>query len=173
LDFVSKEVVRSGSEASVAALVAQASLERRHREAEESGRRQAEQLLRIKRQQQLEQTMADHALTADRFLQELMSKSVSRHAATRAQKESAVEPAIDAAAVAVAAAAAYAGEEGPDTEASELVLGDLVASFLLPEVERRKEARKKELEERRFVKLAHEAVFQAVQGMQPDNTEEQ
>ena len=168
LDFVSKEVVRGVSEGAVGALVAQAQLERRHREAEESGRRQAEHLLRTKRQQQLDQTMHDHALTAHRFLAEVVANSVAKHAAHAALKQSQAQPSpIQAAALAVQAAAAYAAEDAPDAESSELVLGDLVASFLLPEVERRKEARKKELQERRFVKLAHEAVFQAVQDMQP------
>lgn len=172
-DFASKEVVRAQQQNAVAALVKQAQLERRHREAEESGRRQAEQVLRLKRERQQREIMADHALTADRFLAEMLDLSVARYAAATAAQAAAVQAQVVqpllAAAEADADADADAGADAdaPDSHSSELVLGDLVASFLLPEVERRQAARKKELEERRFVKLAHEAVFDAVAGLQP------
>lgn len=154
-DFVSKELVRCEQERVVSALVAAATLDRRHREAEESGRRQAEAVLRAKRERQLREVMDDHALTADRFMEEMVSGAVRRFAETNAAK--------DAEAAEAATAAASAASKA-DTE---FVVGDLVASFLLPEVERRKDARKAELQDRRFIKLAHEAVFAAVAGLQP------
>ena len=51
LDFIAKEVVRVSEERKIASLVAQATRVRRIREAEESGRRQAEDILRRKREQ--------------------------------------------------------------------------------------------------------------------------
>jgi hypothetical protein len=165
-DFASKEVVRAAQQNAVAQLVKQAQLERRHREAEESGRRQAEQVMRLKRERQQREIMADHALTADRFLAEMIDQSVARYAAATAAQAATVQAEV----VQPLLAQAEAGDadaDAPDSHSTELVLGDLVGSFLLPEVERRKAARKKELEERRFVKLAHEAVFDAVAGLQP------
>lgn len=156
--FAAQEVVRSHQERLVSQLVKGAQLERRHREAEESGRRQAEEIMRAKRERQMREVMEEHARTAERYLAELIEGAVKRYAADAAAQEEPQQPTH------AAATAARDPSDDPDAESRALVLGELVADFLLPEVERRRDARTRELEERRFVKLAHESLLSAVSG---------
>ena len=53
---------------------------------------------------------------------------------------------------------------------SEDVLGDLISTYLLPEVERRQSSRKAELKDRRFMKEAHQAMIETIKKtMQADS----
>jgi len=171
LDTLRKEVVRVDVEGSVSSLVSHAKLTRRHREAEESGRRQAETLLRMKQERQFREIMAEHSRTATRFIDQLMSNAVEHHAQKTAQHlaSSAVNKneSVDSSLQHVDIDRVYT--DGPSAAAvaassssSASIVGDLVASFVLPEVERRRRAREEEVRQRRFVKEAHRTIFEAV-----------
>jgi hypothetical protein len=158
LAFAAQEVLRGQQERAVAQLVKQAQLERRHREAEESGRRQAEAVMRLKRERQLREIMDDHALTADRFVEDVLHNAVARYADSHATAAAGAAVSSTAAAAAVSSSAI----DEPDVQSTPEVVGLLVSDFLLPEVDRRRAARHAELQDRRFGKLAHEAVLHAV-----------
>ena len=76
-DRLSKELLRFKQERRIAAMVRLAGNDRRKREAEESGRRQAEEILRSREDLLYEQTMNVHHGTIDSYLQGILSKSIS------------------------------------------------------------------------------------------------
>lgn len=76
-DRLSKELLRFKQERRIAAMVRLAENDRRKREAEESGRRQAEEILRSREDLLYEQTMNVHHGTIDSYLQGILSKSIS------------------------------------------------------------------------------------------------
>lgn len=63
LDFMAKDIVRVSEEMKIMAMVKAANTTRRVREAEESGRRQAEDVLRKKREQQFAEMVPTHTYT--------------------------------------------------------------------------------------------------------------
>jgi hypothetical protein len=176
--FVSNEVIRRKQEISIEHIVKQAELERRHRESEESGRRQSELIMRLKREKQLELVMEDHSLTADRFIKDIIKQSVDRYSINTAIRENeiqsrVVEPILTSIERSqqndIATIARNESNNNqrnvtdePDSESSRIIVGDIVNNFLLPEVERRKESRKEELKERRFGNLAHQTIFNTI-----------
>ncbi len=68
LDQLSKELVRFKQEHKIAAMVRMAEDQRRRREAEESGRRQAEQILRQREDVLYKELMAVHQGSVDSYL---------------------------------------------------------------------------------------------------------
>ena len=76
LNFISKEVVRVHDQRKIAKMVWIAAQKRRIREAEESGRRQVEDVIRKKNEQQFAETTDIHSSTADRFLDGVFDMAV-------------------------------------------------------------------------------------------------
>ncbi len=80
LDFFSKELVRVNEERKIAAMVEVAERTRRMREAEESGRRQAEQQARQREDEIFLQIMSTHFQTASTFVEQILADA--EHAST-------------------------------------------------------------------------------------------
>jgi hypothetical protein len=127
LDFLAKELVRQKEQSRVASLVSRAEQLRRTREAEESGRRQAEAAVRGRRDVVYRQLQRVHAQTAETWVDDLMMGAVEDSASTQAGLEAAVthNP----------VGGILDGLE-EELNSQEVVVRDLVASFLMPQVER-------------------------------------
>lgn len=76
LDNLSKEIIRWKQEKKIAAMVKIAERERRLREAEESGRRQAEEILRRREDFLFKETMGVTQGTVDSWLMNAISQTV-------------------------------------------------------------------------------------------------
>ena len=76
MDNLSKELVRLKQERRIAAMVRLAEEERRRREAEESGRRQAEQTLRAREDVLYQVLMGVHQGSVDSYLQNIVAKTI-------------------------------------------------------------------------------------------------
>jgi hypothetical protein len=76
LDHLSKELVRFKQERRIAAMVKMAERERRRREAEESGRRQAEQIIRQREDVLFRELMSVHQGTVDSYLSSIIHNTV-------------------------------------------------------------------------------------------------
>ena len=84
---LSNELVRFKQERRIAAMVHMAEQERRRREAEESGRRQAEMALGAREDQLYSELMQVHQGSVDNFLANIFSKTIDTSSATQAYKE--------------------------------------------------------------------------------------
>jgi len=76
LDNLSKELVRLKQERKIAAMVHLAEDDRRKREAQESGRRQAEQILRNREDVLYKELMSVHQGSVDSYLQNIIMKTI-------------------------------------------------------------------------------------------------
>jgi hypothetical protein len=140
LDFLSKELVRREEKERLKALAQRADNERRQREAEEAGRRQAEERLRGRSDEVYKQVMAAHLGAARTFVDEIMESSIDeaarRQAIVELQDDGGLNEAMASSlkresaglAEAVCADAAVASNKTAFVK-------DLVASFLTPSVE--------------------------------------
>ena len=81
MDNLSKELVRLKQERHIAAMVRLAEDDRRRREAQESGRRQAELVLRQHEDQLYRELMSVHQGSVDSYLQSIVTKTVDDAAA--------------------------------------------------------------------------------------------
>lgn len=156
LDFIAKNIVRVAEERKVAAMVRLATHTRRQREAEESGRRQAEDALRKKRESHFSATMAVHASSTSRALDELFTAAVEAVSGRVARREAGLKHQVLDRAVDDL-------EDGADD--AEKVVQDLVSSFVLPEVDRRTAQRADVMEGRRYLNAAHDTVQSVVEAM--------
>jgi hypothetical protein len=87
LDNLSKELVRLKQERRIAGMVRLAEDVRRRREAEESGRRQAEQILRDREDDLYQQLMSVHQGTVDSYLQNVFGKTIDKTSSLQAFEE--------------------------------------------------------------------------------------
>ncbi len=169
LDFLSKEVVRLSEEYKITQFVAKANESRRIREAEESGRRQAEQLKRKKKEHMLHEVMQVHRDTASRFLDSLFDRSVSESAAASADMhaevlQSALNPLVEV--IEATAGAPSSSESAEDSRGghplaeqdAHAVVRDLLTSLVLPEVARQRMQALDDVKDRRHMVSAHAAV---------------
>ena len=76
MDSLSKELVRMKQERRIDAMVRLAENERRKREAEESGRRQAEQVLRKRQDELYKELMSVHQGSVDSYLQSIIMRTI-------------------------------------------------------------------------------------------------
>ena len=76
MDHLSKELVRFKQERKIAAMVRLAEDVRRRREAEESGRRQAEQILRQREDVLFRELMGVHQGSVDSYLQNIITNTI-------------------------------------------------------------------------------------------------
>lgn len=146
LDFLSKEVLRVSEQRKISALVEHANKMRRVREAEESGRRQAEDVVRKKKDQQFRMEMQVHRNTSHRFLEDIFSAAIGVVSERKAEQK-AKETVVPTTKVV------------PDSglEEDEVEVLALVQEFLLPEVDRQLDDRTKIVQERRHATVAHKA----------------
>jgi hypothetical protein len=78
---LSKELVRLKQERRIAAMVRLAEDDRRRREAQESGRRQAEQKLRQREDELYKELLSVHQGSVDSYLQAIITKTVDNASA--------------------------------------------------------------------------------------------
>jgi hypothetical protein len=81
MDNLSKELVRLKQERRIAAMVRLAEDDRRRREAQESGRRQAEQKLRQREDELYKELLSVHQGSVDSYLQAIITKTVDNASA--------------------------------------------------------------------------------------------
>merc|ERR1711943_30598 len=90
-DQLSKELLRFQEEKRIAVMVKLAEKDRRLRQAQESGRRQAEERLRDREDKMFRQMMNVHQTTVDSYLEEVLSQSVDQAAKSRALTEARIK----------------------------------------------------------------------------------
>ena len=133
---------------------------RREREAEEGGRRQAQENLRARQDQMYEQSMRVHHSTSESYMENVIEKQTDEIAHEQAVSEIVAEKEAKERQEAAGGGAAGAGQP------AEEVVGELVAGFLLPGVERHRVRQEVQLEERRFVDAAHTSMAESVEDSQ-------
>merc|ERR1712110_969864 len=127
LDQLSKELLRFQQERRIAAMVFLAEKDRRERQAQESGRRQAEERLREREDEMFRQIMGVHQGTVDSYLEEVLTNTVEQAAQSRALTEARLK----AAKINSVVDAIEASEQD-----GEVVVRELVHSFALPHAQR-------------------------------------
>ena len=137
LEGLSKELLRFKEERKIEKFVKMAEEDRRKREAEETGRRQAELILRKRENVLYKEIMKVHQGTVDSYLRKIISRSVDHLSTKEAIKltnlyQEKVEHKIQ------------------DTKKQEVIIKDMVSSLLVPNIERMKIARRINLEQQRY-----------------------
>ena len=87
MDNLSKELVRLKQERRIAGMVRLAEDVRRRREAEESGRRQAEQILREREDVLYQELMSVHQGSVDSYLQNVFGNTIDKTSSVQAFQE--------------------------------------------------------------------------------------
>jgi len=127
LDNLSKEIIRWKQEKKIAAMVKIAERERRIREAEESGRRQAEEIIRRREDFVFKEAMGVHQGTVDSWLMSVINETVD----VTAKEQSTVELSLRS---------QYVNKIIDDLEYKankpQLIIKDLLHSYMLPQVQR-------------------------------------
>ena len=129
LDKLSKELVKYKQERKIAAMVKLAERKRRMREAEESGRRQAEQLLREREDKLFKSIMGAHQSTVDSYLSSILGRTLEKATSERGMQEAAIK--------------AEKLNKMVDTIEAKMnepqqIVKDIVSSFLIPDIQRAK-----------------------------------
>lgn len=149
LDQLSKELLRFQEERRIAAMVKLAERDRRLRQARESGRRQAEERLRDREDKMFRQIMKVHQTTVDSYLEEVLTATVDQAAQSRALTEAKIK----------ANKVNHVVDRLEQTyQDDQSTVRELVASFLLPHVERTQLQRRLKVEEAAFSKAALEGL---------------
>ncbi|KAJ3279411.1 Cilia- and flagella-associated protein 91, partial [Borealophlyctis nickersoniae] len=130
LDFLTKELVRLREERRIAAMVKLAERTRRMREAEESGRRQAEIKRRREEDEIFRQIMQVHQETVESYLEDIVAESVDRVASSAAREQ------VREYARKINEVVDEIERRQSTVQGEDMTVADLVASFLIPEVEK-------------------------------------
>jgi hypothetical protein len=144
LDFITKELVRVSEQRAISAMVDHANTKRRVREAEESGRRQAEDVVRKKKAQHFKMAMEVHTLTAQRVLDEILDNAVEAVADRTAEQKARMKRPKSARRM-----------KGSGLSGNEAIVQNLISNFLLPEVDRKIDRRTQIVKDRRHADVAH------------------
>merc|ERR1711981_429467 len=164
LDQLSKELLRFQEERRIWAMVKLAERDRQLRQAQESGRRQAEERLREREDEMFRQIMGVHQGTVDSYLEEVLTNTVEQAAQSRALTEARLK-------------AAKINQVVDTLEASvqepEVVVRELVHSFNLPHVQHEVVKRRVAVENKRFSEAARGALdetYRTVEQLMTDTT---
>uniref|UniRef100_A0A7S1QN72 Cilia- and flagella-associated protein 91 n=2 Tax=Alexandrium TaxID=2924 RepID=A0A7S1QN72_ALECA len=164
LDQLSKELLRFQQERRIAAMVKLAERDRQLRQAQESGRRQAEERLREREDEMFRQIMGVHKGTVDSYLEEVLTNTVEQAAQSRALTEARLK-------------AAKINQVVDTLEASaqepEVVVRELVHSFNLPHVQREVVKRRIAVENQRFSEAAKSALDETYRRVEDSQNEPQ
>ena len=87
MEGLSKELVRFKQERKIAAMVHMAEQDRRRREAEEGGRRQAEQILGAREDNLFKEVMSVHQGRVDNYLQNIITNAIDDASTKQAYDE--------------------------------------------------------------------------------------
>jgi hypothetical protein len=132
MDNLSKELVRLKQERRIAAMVRLAEDDRRRREAQESGRRQAEQKLRQREDELYKELLSVHQGTVDSYLHAIITKTIDDASAQQASLEAKLK---------VRNINDFLDKVENKKNRPEVIIKDLVSSFLIPDVERQRVSR--------------------------------
>ena len=129
LDYLSKEMVRIKEEQKINAIVNMAENERRKRQAEEMGRRQAENILRDRQDIMFKEQQEVNQATMDSYINSLFTNTVNKVSKKQVIKEIEIK--------------ANKLNKIVDSIENKFVrddvrIRDLVSSFIIPEIERKK-----------------------------------
>merc|ERR1719498_28858 len=151
LDQLSKELLRFQEERRIAAMVKLAEKDRRLRQAQESGRRQAEERLREREDEMFRQVMGVHQGTVDSYLEEVLTNTVEQAARSRALTEARLK-----------ASKVNSVVDTLETklQKDDTVARELVGSFMLPHVQREIVQRRIAVENQRFSEAAKAALHE-------------
>mmetsp|Transcript_15679 Transcript_15679/g.24037 ORF Transcript_15679/g.24037 Transcript_15679/m.24037 type:complete len:372 (-) Transcript_15679:166-1281(-) len=128
MDNLSKELVRLKQERRIAGMVRLAEDVRRKREAEESGRRQAEQILREREDVLYQELMSVHQGSVDSYLQNIIGNTIDKTSTRQAlQKAKLRAETINK----------FIDKVESKKNKPEVLIKDLVTSFLIPDVQRK------------------------------------
>lgn len=154
LDTLSKALDRSREVERLRAFVGQAVSTRREREVEEGGRRQAEELVREREDEVYRALSRVNLETSSDLVDDALAAVLSREAHLQAMRELQVrrEGRVEE------IVASLEAQSDPD----DVVVRDLVASFLLPQVQRETVRKQVAHEQRKFVTAAHALLQEAV-----------
>lgn len=129
IDHLSKELVRHKQERKIAAMVRLAEDMRRKREAEESGRRQGEAILRQREDFLYQELMSVHQGTVDSYLQNILINTIDNTSSLQAYQEAKLK---------ADTLNKFIDKMEERRNKPEVLIKDLVASFLIPDVQRKK-----------------------------------
>merc|ERR1719271_1352771 len=163
LDQLSKELLRFQEERRIAAMVKLAERDRRLRQAQESGRRQAEERLREREDEMFRQIMGVHQGTVDSYLEEMITNTVEQAARSRALTEARLK----AAKINSIVDSLENEQQQPGT-----VVRELTHSFMLPHVRTEIEKRRIAVENKRFSAAARSALDETFNRVEQAMTEE-
>jgi Cilia- and flagella-associated protein 91 len=152
LDALSKELVRLKQERKISAIVKFAERERRKKECEEAGRRQAEEILRNREDAMFREIMETNQGTVDTYLQFILTDSVDKRAYGQA---------IDEAQLRAFHINRIVDNMEERNNQPHLVVKDLVSSFLMPEVQRLKIQNQMRAHEKRNLAAARAVLKEA------------
>lgn len=152
LDALSKELVRLKQERKISAIVRFAERERRKKECEEAGRRQAEEILRGREDAMFREIMETNQGTVDTFLQQILSEAVGIRAKDQA---------FDEARLRAFHINRIVDSMEERNNQPHLVVKDLVSGFLIPEVQRQKIQRTLRIQEKRNLAAARSVLREA------------
>lgn len=153
MEGLSKELVRFKQERKIAAMVHMAEQDRRRREAEESGRRQAEQILGQREDHLFKELMSVHQGRVDNYLQNIITNAVD---------DASTKQAYDEAKLKVQRLNKILDKMEQKKNKPQEIVKDLMASFLIPDIQRRKLQRQVQFEQKRFMESARKAIQSAV-----------
>jgi len=128
LDYLSKELVRYKEERRLQAMIMLAERQRRMREAQEAGTRDEETVRRDLQDQVFREIMKVNSGTVDSYLEDVIAETVQQEARAQAIAEAEVK---------VAAVNQIVDSLEAENNDSEVIVTDLVQSFLLPNVQRK------------------------------------
>jgi hypothetical protein len=149
LDNLSKELVRLKQERRIAGMVRLAEDVRRKREAEESGRRQAEQILREREDVLYQELMSVHQGTVDSYLQNIFATTIDKTSSLQALEEAKLK---------AQTLNKFIDKVEQKKNKPEVLIKDLVSSFLIPDVERKQVQKKVQFEEKKFLMAAQKTI---------------
>lgn len=153
MEALSRELVRFKQERKIAAMVHMAEQDRRRREAEESGRRQAEQLLGQREDFLFKELMSVHQGRADNYLQNIITEAVD---------SASTKQAYDEAVLKVKRLNKVINKMENKENKPQQIVKDLMSSFLIPDIERRRVQRMINFEQKRFMESARKAIQSSV-----------
>ncbi|CAD8060087.1 unnamed protein product [Paramecium sonneborni] len=149
LDMLSKELLRIKQERRISQMMKSAEEDRRLREIQEAGTRQAEQILRDREDVQYNQIMRVHQGTVDTYLHWIFKNTIEQAATRQATimtnlRKSKMNAPVEH----------FERKYNSD----ETIIKDLVQQFLIPNVQRSKLQKQIQIEERRFNEAAKKSI---------------
>ena len=128
--------------------------ERRKREAEESGKRQAEEVLRKRQDVLYKELMGVYQGTVDSYLQNIIANTIDNTSSMQAFEEAKLK---------VKTINQFLDKTEKKNNKPDTYIRDLVQSFLIPDVERKKVQRQVQFEERKYLEAARKVIKDSVE----------